>query len=248
MPPSQGTLSSEATDIIIDSSLDLPGSGDTHGYHLLVPQGLRLYQLWWQYLRVWKCLCTIRSECDQSRTSLFFWISREKRQLASGHMAVIDADSQIFGINPFGYHLVNLSSILWTPYSFSYITPDDQVALAKCLCSLSVCDTSSPCRVCCVDSRAQGCSFHFFLDAHHGAYSYYVESPGFRRYCFVFLFFCFSLMAKPMLVTLPFVLLLLDYWPLRRFQEIKPDQKIQTEVLKSITSGKQKMKSNKSRP
>jgi tetratricopeptide (TPR) repeat protein len=35
-------------------------------------------------------------------------------------------------------------------------------------------------------------------------------------------------MAKPMLVTLPFVLLLLDYWFLQRFQEIKPDHKVQT--------------------
>jgi hypothetical protein len=60
-----------------------------------------------------------------------------------------------------------------------------------------------------------------------GAYSYYVEHPGFRRYFFVLLFFVLGLMAKPMLVTIPFILLLLDYWPLRRFQEIKPDHKIQ---------------------
>jgi tetratricopeptide (TPR) repeat protein len=38
-------------------------------------------------------------------------------------------------------------------------------------------------------------------------------------------------MTKPMLVTLPFVLLLLDYWPLRRFQEIQPAHKIQKETL-----------------
>jgi Flp pilus assembly protein TadD len=42
-------------------------------------------------------------------------------------------------------------------------------------------------------------------------------------------------MAKPMLVTLPFVLLLLDYWPLQRFQKIKPDHKIQTEVFDKET-------------
>ena len=50
-----------------------------------------------------------------------------------------------------------------------------------------------------------------------------------------------------MLVTLPFVLLLLDYWPLQRFQEIKPDHKVQTEVFKSVTSDKQKKKSKKKR-
>ena len=37
-----------------------------------------------------------------------------------------------------------------------------------------------------------------------------------RDYWFVLIFFALGLMAKPMLVTLPFVLLLLDYWPLRR--------------------------------
>ncbi len=37
-------------------------------------------------------------------------------------------------------------------------------------------------------------------------------------YCLAVLFFILGLMSKPMLVTLPFVLLLLDYWPLERFQ------------------------------
>jgi tetratricopeptide (TPR) repeat protein len=48
-----------------------------------------------------------------------------------------------------------------------------------------------------------------------------------------------------MLVTLPFVLLLLDYWPLQRFQEIKPDHKVQAEASKLLTSDKQKEKSKK---
>ena len=37
-------------------------------------------------------------------------------------------------------------------------------------------------------------------------------------YGLILLFFAFGLMSKPMLVTLPFVLLLLDYWPLARFE------------------------------
>ncbi len=49
------------------------------------------------------------------------------------------------------------------------------------------------------------------------AYVLYVERPGLARYLLVFLFFILGLMAKPMLVTLPFVLLLMDYWPLKRF-------------------------------
>ncbi|MFH1079342.1 MAG: tetratricopeptide repeat protein [Pseudomonadota bacterium] len=49
-------------------------------------------------------------------------------------------------------------------------------------------------------------------------YALYIEKPSFYRYILVFLIFSLGLMTKPMLVTLPFVLLLLDYWPLRRFQ------------------------------
>lgn len=48
-------------------------------------------------------------------------------------------------------------------------------------------------------------------------YGRYVRNPVFRgAYAAVLITFAFGLMAKPMLVTLPFVLLLLDYWPLRR--------------------------------
>jgi len=50
------------------------------------------------------------------------------------------------------------------------------------------------------------------------SYVRYVERSDFNRYLPVLFFFILGLMAKPMLVTLPFVLLLLDYWPLRRFE------------------------------
>jgi Tfp pilus assembly protein PilF len=48
------------------------------------------------------------------------------------------------------------------------------------------------------------------------AYARYVERPRVLRYLPVALSFALGLMSKPMLVTLPFVLLLLDYWPLGR--------------------------------
>src|SRR5206468_12448242 len=50
------------------------------------------------------------------------------------------------------------------------------------------------------------------------AYVYYVRLPEFRRYLIVASLFACGLMSKPMLVTLPFVLLLLDYWPLDRIK------------------------------
>jgi Tfp pilus assembly protein PilF len=48
------------------------------------------------------------------------------------------------------------------------------------------------------------------------AYVRYVNRPQTTRYLLVVVFLALGLMSKPMLVTLPFVLLLLDYWPLER--------------------------------
>jgi hypothetical protein len=48
------------------------------------------------------------------------------------------------------------------------------------------------------------------------AYAAYAEKPGMARYVSVVVLFLLGLLSKPMLVTLPFVLLLLDYWPLGR--------------------------------
>ena len=48
------------------------------------------------------------------------------------------------------------------------------------------------------------------------AYLNYIRRPGFKRYATMVVLFALGLMAKPMIVTLPFALLLLDYWPLDR--------------------------------
>src|SRR5207249_9130323 len=50
------------------------------------------------------------------------------------------------------------------------------------------------------------------------AYVRYAEAPSIRRYAWVAIMLALGLMAKPMLVTWPFVMLLLDYWPLRRLE------------------------------
>ncbi|HEY3837816.1 MAG TPA: tetratricopeptide repeat protein [Bryobacteraceae bacterium] len=59
-------------------------------------------------------------------------------------------------------------------------------------------------------------AFFFFLALY--AYVRYAEHPDIRRYLLIALTFALGLMAKPMLVTFPFVLLLFDLWPLRRLQ------------------------------
>ena len=57
----------------------------------------------------------------------------------------------------------------------------------------------------------------FFWMASLGAYLRYVRRPGALRLTLVVVLFALGLMSKPMVVTLPFVLLLLDWWPLGRF-------------------------------
>lgn len=55
------------------------------------------------------------------------------------------------------------------------------------------------------------------------AYGWYARKPSLRRYLLVVLFFALSLLAKSMMVTLPFALLLVDYWPLARAGFSKSD-------------------------
>src|SRR5439155_11011710 len=50
------------------------------------------------------------------------------------------------------------------------------------------------------------------------AYWRYVQHPGWRRYALTMAMLTMGLLSKPMLVTLPAILLLLDYWPLRRMR------------------------------
>jgi protein O-mannosyl-transferase len=63
----------------------------------------------------------------------------------------------------------------------------------------------------------------FFFMLTLGAYARYVRAPSVWRYSLILISLLLGLMAKPMLVTLPFLLLLLDYWPLRRFEGTKRD-------------------------
>ena len=50
-----------------------------------------------------------------------------------------------------------------------------------------------------------------------GGYVAYCRGPNPRRYLLVLVPFCLGLLAKPMIVTLPCLMLLLDYWPLKRW-------------------------------
>ena len=64
------------------------------------------------------------------------------------------------------------------------------------------------------------------------AYVRYAEAPSISRYAWVAITLALGLLAKPMLVTWPLVMLLLDYWPLRRLQRL--DARDQLSVLRKL--------------
>jgi len=130
-------------------------------------------------------------------------------------------DYQIFGLNPHGYHLINLlfhvmNTILLFLILHRMTKKLWPSAFVAALFAIHPLHVESVAWI--VERKDVLSTFFFMLTM--GAYSYYVEHRGFWRYFFVLLFFVLGLIAKPMVVTLPFVLLLLDYWPLQRFQEI----------------------------
>jgi protein O-mannosyl-transferase len=137
-------------------------------------------------------------------------------------------DCQLFGVNPVGPHLVNvflhaiavllLFLVLWQMTAGpSPNSPDRTGAMWRSAFVAGV-FAIHPLRVesvAWISERKDVLSGVLFMLA-LGAYAYYTRRPTITRYVIVSIIYAFGLMAKPMLVTLPFVLLLLDYWPLRR--------------------------------
>ncbi len=68
------------------------------------------------------------------------------------------------------------------------------------------------------------------------AYVHYARAPSTWRYVIVAFLFALGLMSKPMLVTVPFVLLLLDYWPFRRIadQRSRPGHQLLSLLVEKI--------------
>lgn len=128
-------------------------------------------------------------------------------------------DCHLFGLKPFWHHLTSLllhtASTLLLFWVLKKMTgalwPAAFVAAAFALHPLHVESVAW------VAERKDVLSGFFWM-ATIAAYIRYAQRPGFATYLPVLLALCLGLMAKPMLVTLPFVLLLLDYWPLGRLQ------------------------------
>jgi len=150
-------------------------------------------------------------------------------------------DHSLFGLNPTGYHLVNLLfHVLNTILLFLVLRHMTRAlwpsAFVAALFAIHPLHVESVAWV--VERKDVLSTFFWMLTM--GAYSYYVQQKTVQRYAFVLLFFVLGLMSKPMLVTLPFVLLLLDFWPLQRFTEARPAPRIPAAEIKPEVSGKKK--------
>ena len=126
-------------------------------------------------------------------------------------------DCQLFGLNPAGHHLSNvLFHTLAVLLLFAFLRATTgalwRSAVVAALFAIHPLRAES---VAWVSERKDVLSAFFFMLT-LGAYAHYTRQPSVRRYLVVALFFAFGLMAKPMLVTLPALLVLLDYWPLGR--------------------------------
>ena len=126
-------------------------------------------------------------------------------------------DIHIWGMNPGGHHLSNLlfhaANTLLLFLVFNRMTRCMwQSSVVAALFALHPLHVES---VAWVSERKDVLSTFFWVLTMHCHVSY-AKSPRFRTYVPMLLFFVLGLMAKPMLVTLPFVLILMDYWPLNR--------------------------------
>src|SRR6266404_5909498 len=128
-------------------------------------------------------------------------------------------DSQLFGVIAGGHLLVNaLIHAANTLLVFWFLLRTTHArwpsALVAALFALHPLHVES---VAWASERKDTLSTFFGLLSLIG-YMRYAEGPSMSRYAWVAITLALGLLAKPMLVTWPFVMLLLDYWPLRRFR------------------------------
>jgi Flp pilus assembly protein TadD len=128
-------------------------------------------------------------------------------------------DYQLFHQNPAGHHFTSLLIhaanavllFLFLMYATRRLGPSLFVAALFALHPINV---ESVAWV--AERKNVLCTFFFFATLI--AYCWYARQPDWRRYLVFAGLFLLGLMSKPMVITLPFVLLLLDYWPLGRIR------------------------------
>ena len=136
-------------------------------------------------------------------------------------------DMELYGLNPMGHHWTNLQiHIINVVLLFLFLRCMTgavwRSAFVAALFAVHPIHVES---VAWVSERKDVlCAFFWILSM--WAYVGYVRRPNKTRYLSLLILFALGLMSKPMIVTLPFTLLLLDFWPLYRFQSFIEKRKI----------------------
>ena len=146
-------------------------------------------------------------------------------------------DCQLFGLNPAGHHFTNVllhtGAALLLFFVVRAMTGRTwSSAFVAALFAIHPLRVESVAWVAERKDVLSACLFMVTM----GLYFRYTTVPSKPRYLAVMAGFALGLMAKPMLVTMPFLLLLLDYWPLRRLQRSTVLEKIPL-LLLSVASG-----------
>jgi len=128
-------------------------------------------------------------------------------------------DCELFGLNAGRHHLINLlfhiANTLLLFFVFGRMTGNLwRSGIIAVLFALHPLNVES---VAWVSERKNTLSTFFWMLT-MWSYVSYAERPRVNQYFLVLMFFALALMAKPMVVTLPFVLLLMDVWPLGRLR------------------------------
>ena len=142
-------------------------------------------------------------------------------------------DVQLFGIDPGMYHITNvIFHILNTALLFIVLERMTgalwKSAMVAALFALHPLHVES---VAWISERKDLLSTFFWMVTTMG-YLWYVRKRSISRYIIIVLFYILGLMSKPMLVTLPFVFLLLDDWPLNRLNLIEIEDNNSTKHVK----------------
>jgi hypothetical protein len=154
----------------------------------------------------WQTIAWALTSTDQANWHPLTWFSHA-------------LDCELYGLNPAGHHLtsvlIHTANVLLLFLLLQWATgATGASAVVAALFALHPFNVES---VAWVAERKNVLSTFFFLLT-LGAYGRYARHPGLRTYAAVAALFALGLAAKPMVITLPCILLLLDYWPLARIQ------------------------------
>lgn len=155
----------------------------------------------------WKSIAWAFTTVEAANYHPITWLSHE-------------LDVQLYGLNPAGHHLTSIllhcANVVLLFLLLARAT--GCIGRSAAVAALFAIHPLNIQSVAWISERKNLLSTFFGL-ATLSAYGSYSLKPNLRRYVAAVGFFLLSLLSKPMLVTLPFALLLIDYWPLYRFPE-----------------------------